>query len=177
MAGTATALVLVGEHSVGPFGARSWRPRHAVTLIEKHRPCWVVSEVGFGVGPGFVPTVTYLPRDSGITTELLTVLACCVVDDQTYLQRLQELGLATPDPHEPGLLRLDVPEELDDTVLPPDLEAFAAELLTDRLRLGVVRLESSSLMDDAAVLRLRALGFDVDDFHAVPATSTRNFLD
>jgi hypothetical protein len=45
------------------------------------------------------------------------------------------------------------------------------------MRLGVVRLETPSLLDDAAVLRLRALGFDVDDLHAVPATSTRNFLD
>jgi len=141
-------------------------------LIEKHRPCWAISEVGYGVGPDFEPSVVYLPRGSGIVTELLTVLAACVVEEAEFLETLEGLGLTTPRGAE-GLLRLEVPEELDDTPLPASLEAAATTCVSDRLRLGVVLLESPSLLDADAVLRLRSLGLDVDVFQSVPIPPTR----
>lgn len=172
MAGTTSAFVLVGEHSVGPFQSRNWRARHGIALIEKHRRVWMPTPVAHGVHEDVSYGPILFPYGLSPAEELMIVVAACAVRPGEVLDALADEGLAKPLALGPGNLTLwlDIDDERIDGLPPsPQIIELAVEAVRDRARLGVVRLEPQSELGDDSVLWMRSQGLDVDDFRLMAA--------
>lgn len=168
MAGRTTAFVIVGEYATGPFAARTWKARHGIALIEKHRRAWMPAPVGFSLGDPQPVLPVYLPWGLTPAQELVIVIAATALYDAETLDALEAArGTQTVNDAE-GTERRWIgfaDDQLDSEWPSPDaVVAASIEAVSTRCRLGVVHLEPDSELDDQAVLWLRTVGMDVDDF-------------
>lgn len=177
MAGTTSAYVIVGEHATGPFHARQWKARNGIALIEKHLPVWMPGEIAHGTGLGGPQAAIILPTCLTAAEQLVIVLAATTIHDDDFMQALHDEGLAEPIPAGHGdatMLWLSVPDERIDDGAPvsASLVEHAAATMQGRARLGLVRLEPTSLLDTDAVIWLRGQGLDVDEFTINPVNGS-----
>lgn len=171
MAGTTSAFVLVGEHSVGPFESRTWRARHGIALIEKHRRVWMPTPVAHGMHDNVSYSPILFPLGLSAAEEAVIVVAACAVRSDEVLHALAGEGLAGPMSLGPGKPTMWVnidDDRIDGPPPSPHVVDVAVESVRDRARLGVVRMESQSELGNDAVLWMRSQGLDVDDFQLIP---------
>ena len=171
MAGTTSAFVLVGEHSVGPFGSRTWRARHGIALIEKQRRVWMPTPVAHGMHEAVSYGPILFPHGLRPAEELVIVVAACAVRSDEILHALAGEELAKPLVLGPGTATLWLNTDDDRIEGPPpsqEVVDLAVATVRDRTRLGVVRMEDQSQLEDDSVLWMRSEGLDVDDFRLMP---------
>lgn len=171
MAGRTTAFVLVGQHVVGPFAVREWKVRHSIALIEKHRRVWMPAPSAHSLGERVPQEAVFLPEGRSVAEELIFVVATCAVRDPEFMTALRGAGLTRP--LEEGFearewLNVEGERIESGPRIPTDLIEHAVASVNEVARLGVVRLEDDSALDDAAILWLRGRGLDVDDFRLHP---------
>ena len=172
MAGTTSAFVLVGEHSVGPFGSRTWRARHGIALIEKHRRVWMPTPVAHGVHEDVSYGPIVFPEGLTAAEELVIVTAACAVRDPDLLAILEKQGLLrdVPTAMKSSTRWLSISDDRIEhgPPIPQEVVDCAITGIRDVSRLGVVRTAENSDIDDESLLWLRSVGIDVDDFQRVP---------
>lgn len=167
MAGRTTALLVLGDYSVGPFQVREWKARHVVALVEKHRRAWMVAPIAHAAGEEIPEAAIYLPRGWTVAEEAVFVAAACAVREPSFMQELDQLGLIIDTSGFSDAERwLNIKEEdlIRENTLPSSLIGLAIESLRNVARIGLVRLEENSSFDDHALLWLRSQGLDIDDF-------------
>lgn len=167
MAGRTTALMILGDYSVGPFQERQWKARHVLALIEKHRFAWTVAAIAHGSGEPVPPGAIYLPRGWSVAQEAVFVAAACAVREKEFMGALDTFDLLERVEGRTEQERwLNIREErlLEEETLPSSLIQLAIDSIRNIARIGVVRLEADSSFDDQAIAWLRTQGFDVDDF-------------
>jgi hypothetical protein len=169
MAGYSTTMVTVGPRAVGPFGARAWRATHTLTLIEKHRRCWISSTAGYGVDEAERTPAFYFPPMLNAGEELLLSVAATVVQPEDFMTMLVEYGLGVKSEPDGAPDRIDFdPDGLDlPEVAYLDLIGTAIETVPGVARLAITRLEPSSQFGDEDINWLRLMGFDIDEFALV----------
>lgn len=171
MAGTTSAFVLVGEHSVGPFASRTWRARNGVALIEKHRRVWMPTPIAHGLHEAVSYGPILFPHGLSPAEEMVIVVAACAVRSDEVLEALAREGLGAPLDLGAGVptmwLAID-DKRLDGPPPSSELIDLSVKSIRDRARLGLVRMEAQSELGDDSVLWLRAHGLDVDDFRLMP---------
>lgn len=169
MAGITTDVILIGNHSVGPFATRDWRVRNAIALIAKHHRVWMPTGMAHGMvdpeplGPIIVPP--------GLTAaqELVLLTAATAVKSPAVLTALTDAGFTRPCPvsGQPPMVFFD-DAAIDTATIDPALVDLAVSEIVDVVRLGRVRLHPQSDLDQAGLLWLRSQGLDVDDFRSIP---------
>jgi hypothetical protein len=156
MTSFSTALLFVGPSGVGPFHSRNWRVGVTAQLVEagSNGPYWLYEHEG----REHVVAIEGLDEDS--VTRSIVMLLGHVIDNafaRGWLWDTHNLVL-----REDGSTAVAPCWELADSVL----ESVASNL-REVCRLGWVRLDSSSLFDDAVSAHLLSLGFDLDAFDSL----------
>lgn len=168
MAGYSTAVVLVGPRGVGPFGAREWRVTSTVTLIEKHRRCWMVNAAGHGDPDEHA--ALYFPPSLNPAEELLLAVAALVVRAPSVWEIAEKYGLVHP-----SRIRRDKPTidfdpaetQVSDSAY-GELLSAALESAVESARLGVTRLAENTHLGSGDIHWLRSMGCDVEEFGIIP---------
>lgn len=169
MAGITTDVILIGNHSVGPFGVREWRVRNAIALIAKHHRVWMPTGMAHGIPDPEPLGPIIVPRGLTPAEELVLLIAATAVKAPAVLEALTEAGFTRPCPFpgEPPMVLFD-DHAIDNATINPELVDLALRELVDVVRLGRVRLHPQSALDEPAVLWLRSVGLDVEEFRSMP---------
>lgn len=164
MAGYSTAAVLVGPLGVGPFGDRAWRVTSTVTLIEKHRRCWMVNAAGYGEPDEHA--ALYFPPSLNPAEELLLAVAGLVVRAPSVWDIADRYRLVHPSRTRSSKPTIDfdpAETQVPDSAYGELLSAALASVV-ESARLGVIRLDEMSQFDADAIYWLRSTGCDIDEF-------------
>lgn len=152
-----TALLYVGPKSVGPWGDNAWRISGTAQLVEGSSPYWIVTStqpVQHRVTPDEIEVAA--PQDACVVESILFLLASHFGGDvvEKYLVETHNISVGQDGTRE--LARFY--EVVDDA------KDFLARHLCEVIRLGITRLDETSLVNDAVIGAMRDLGFDLAIF-------------
>ena len=167
LAGHTSAFVIIGNYRTGPFQDRTWKARHGVALIEKLTPIWTSSPLGYSIGEQNDSAAISLPSGSSLADELIFIIAATAMRSEPFQLALEAEGLGARQ--DDGQVKLAIANSRIDSGpgLSPRIIDAALESLLGVVRLGIVRLSETSLLDETATVWLRGKGLDVDDFALV----------
>jgi hypothetical protein len=163
-----TAYLTVSPKTIAPWGDRTWRISLASQLVEGGSAAyWITTPTQPAenlVSPDEI--VIEQPSKEFLLDSILLMLAAHVGDDQIegYLIDTQNLTL------QDGVRKLAPFWDIS----APEVRAFLARKLSEKVRLGITLLENLSLVNDEVINDLRAYGFDVDVFELTSSNPTSN---
>ena len=145
---------MVGPSGIGSFHSRDWRVGAVAELVEAgtNGPYWLYRDAD-----GQERTIHIDSLDPDIVARSVLLLLGHLCDDATTRGWLHDTHNLYLD--ENGRLKVAPYWELADEVV-----SAIATSLGPRYRLGIVKLDDSSLMNSASIAHLLALGFDVETF-------------
>jgi hypothetical protein len=157
MTRVSTALLTIGPRLVGSYGERAWRISGSAQIVEGSTPYWITTPTQpsqYQVSPSEIEVAA--PQDDCVIESILFLLASHFGGEavENYLLETHNISLG-----ENGTRQLARFYELVD-----ETKYFLARNLCETLRLGVIRLDDSSLVNDGVIGALRDLGFDVEVF-------------
>jgi hypothetical protein len=182
MAGESTGVVLMSLRDVfpeirGPALSRLWRLGYVATLIEKHDSTWVVSAAGHAAGQSPQQLTLGRLNPGRPVIEALVVASIGLLelpkdisDQAAYENVLHErdgIRYVASNYFSRGA---DDDEDGNETLFQPSTELIrkCVDVARAQLRLGIVALPKTTLVEEGSVAWLRAEGFDVDEFTYTP---------
>lgn len=182
MAGETTGVVLISHRDVfpevrGPALSRLWRLGYVATLVEKHEPVWIVSAAGHAAGQRPQQLVLGRLNPERPIIEALVVASIGlfelpkeISDQAAYENVLQEREGVRYVASNYIPRGTDDDEDGEESVIQPSTELIqkCIKLASVQMRLGVIALPKTSLVEQGSVSWLRAEGFDVDEFRYQP---------
>ena len=157
MTRVSTALLTVSPRVVGTFADEAWRISGYAQIVEGSIPYWIITPTQpaqHRVNPDEIEVAA--PQNACIVESILFLLASHFGDDvvENYLVETHNISLG-----QDGTRELARFYEIVD-----DAKDFLARHLCDVIRLGITRLDETSLVNEAVIGALRDLGFDVAIF-------------
>jgi hypothetical protein len=157
MTRVSTALLTVSPRVVGTFADEAWRISGCAQIVEGSIPYWIVTPTQpaqYRVSPDEIEVAA--PQDACVVESILFLLASHFGGDvvEQYLVETHNISLG-----QDGTRELARFYEIVD-----DAKDFLARNLCEVIRLGITRLEETSLVNEAVTVALRDLGFDVAIF-------------
>lgn len=155
MTRTTTALITAGPRTIGPWGDRAWRIALTIQLVEGGSAAYFLStptnEPIQQVSPAEV--VIEAPHDECTLSSLIMTLAAQLGTEhaQALLEESHNLTM------ENDIRHIAPYWDLSD-----ELQRQLAQELAEIIRIGVVVLDSTSLVNPILISKLRDHGFDVD---------------
>ncbi len=157
MTRVSTALLIISPRSVGSFADRAWRLAGSAQLVEGSIPYWIATPTQpsqHQVSPSEIEVAA--PQDDCVVESILFLLASHYggVEVENHLLETHNICLGQNGARE--LARFY--ELVGETMY------FLSRNLCETVRIGFVRLDESSLVNDGVIGALRDLGFDVEVF-------------
>lgn len=157
MTRVSTALLIISPRSVGSFADRAWRLAGSAQLVEGSSPYWIATPTQpsqHQVIPSEIEVAA--PQDDCVIESILFLLASHFGGDavENHLLETHNISLGQNGARE--LARFY--ELVDET------KDFLARNLCETLRIGFLKLDESSLVNDGVIRALRDFGFDVEVF-------------
>lgn len=151
-----TALLMAGPKTLGPWGDRSWRVSLTAQLVEGATPYWIATPTlpeEHPTRPDEIDVVT--PNSEAVVESILMMLSAHFGDHDVEVALIDTHNISMDQ----GMREVARCYELSD-----EIQKFLAERLSNQVRLGVLRLTSDTLVNAEAVVELRKLGFDVEEY-------------
>jgi len=162
MAGNSTAVVLIGDSQSGPYGDLIWKARHVMVLVEKLDHLWIPSPIGFSAGQEMDQTSLKLSIEFTVAEELVVLIAGFVVGDSKFKQLLVDNGVA--EIRDTGEFQLIEPSNKSFLGNFYDILEAALEIVRTQVRLGIVLLETESVLQNKGIVWLQSQGVEVEIF-------------
>lgn len=164
MTAISTALLMVGPSGVGPFHSPDWRVSFVAQLVEagSNGPYWLINSPG--QRESYLPINSIEPEE--VARSVVLLLGQQFVDDaqvQGFLRETHNLidnedGTTTIAPYWDG----------SDSDF-----AYYASRQAPRCRLGVVKLDEMSLMNEGTFAHLLDYGFTLEAFESAGFSAIR----
>jgi hypothetical protein len=147
----------IGPRFINTWADKGWKISLSSQLVEGSVPYWIVTPTQPAqhlVTPSEIEVSA--PNTESVVESILFMLAAHFGDDEVenFLLESHNISLGPNSARELARFYELVDEGRD----------FLARCLSEKLRIGVVQLDDLSLVNEAVISRLRAMGFDVDTF-------------
>jgi hypothetical protein len=157
MTRVSTALLTISPRRLGPWVDEGWRVSGSAQIVEGSIPYWIVTPTQpaqHQVSPDEIEVAA--PKDACVVESILFLLASHFGGDvvEKYLVETHNISVGQDGTRE--LARFY--EVVDDA------KDFLARHLCEVIRLGITRLDETSLVNDAVIGAMRDLGFDLAIF-------------